>query len=404
MKYPGYDGKLTQTGIVVRAVPGDVSFGMEVQRTTAAAGGDPDSAAAASVAVWDFSRPVGRLLLDVLPLDNMLRFYRGRAIGDGYAESAWTPWTTGHTPVLVPSEFVGESFPDGVVPDYATFGYAVTADTSSVSYALTFGALCDRIEVYTVENVATGGANPPLAPAYRAGRLYRIDSLTPTQRIATTAGYYRRTRIVSYNAAGIKGQESAVIETHVDTPVLPGPSGAPSNLAVGVETDTTLPLTWSYGDAAAATRVYVDGVVVFTASAAVEAYTIEGLSAGTTYQVDLDHFLNGQASAKAGVESFTTTAPPAGLDPPTTFIPTGVVAPVYMTFRWDMGANAAGAQTVIEESTGGAYTAVVTTDAGVTTASSTAHTSGSYTFKAKHLLSGSTSAYCAEMIAEYGGT
>jgi len=242
---------------------------------------------------------------------------------------------------------------------------------------------------------------------YLAARLPRPDSGTVTQRIATTASYYRRTRLVSFNVAGAKGQESAVIETRA---VATGaaPSAAPNTLAEASDGTDHLDVSWVNGDGDAATRIYVDGTVIHTAAKTVTTYTIAGLSPGTTYQVDADHWLNGQASAKVGVVAMATAS--ATLDAPTSFAAHGLYGgPPHLYAAWVMGANAEGAQTVIEESANGTFSdAAVVTDAsptppGATSASSALHASGTYTFRAYHTRTGSTnSTYSDTDPATYG--
>jgi len=289
----------------------------------------------------------------------------------------------------------------------SVFTVVVTSDATSVSYALTFGVNCETIELYTIEHVATGGANPPTDVNYLAAAIARPASGVVPQRIATTADYYRRTRILSYNAAGRKGQENAVVETRAAV-TGSGPAAAPNTLAEVSDGTDHLDISWVNGDATAVTRIYVDGVVIYIAAAAATTYTISGLAPGGTYQVDADHFKNGQASAKNGVVAMTTDA--ATLDAPTGFSVSGISAhPPYLRANWTMGANATGAQTVIEEASDGTFAdAAEVTDAsptppGATSLTSSLHHSGHYHFRAKHTRAGSSgSAWCAEDIATYG--
>lgn len=293
------------------------------------------------------------------------------------------------------------------------FEYAVTADGSGVDYALTFGVNCETIELYTVAHAASGGANPEVSVLYLAARIARPTSGQVTQRIATTANYYRRTKIISYNATGLKGQESDIIETQANV-TGSGPSGAPSGLAEvsgGTGTDY-INIEWTNGDATATTRVWVDGTVIYTAAAGDTTYTISGLSPSATIQVDVDHFKNGQASAKNGVVEMTTDG--ATLDAPTGFVSHGMSGgPPYLWAGWAMGANAEGAQTVVEASEIGDFSdAIELTDASPTPpgATSLASSTGlltvytTYTFRAKHTRTGSTDSDWSDTdTATYGG-
>jgi len=209
---------------------------------------------------------------------------------------------------------------------------------------------------------------------------------------------------VSYNAAGLKGQENAVVETRAVV-TGSGPSAAPNTLAEASDGTDHLDISWVNGDASAVTRIYVDGVVIHSAAAAATTYTVSGLEPGTTYQVDADHLKNGQASAKVGVVAMATAA--ATLDAPTGFSAQGHPASPYLSCTWTMGANAEGAQTVIEESSAGDFTdaaTIITSDPGATSGTSDAHSSGSYTFRALHRRAGSTdSAWSDTDVATYGG-
>ena len=288
------------------------------------------------------------------------------------------------------------------------FTYTVSADASSVTYALTYGVNCALMELYTIQHEASGGANPTLTPADLAASMPRPASGLFTQRVATKANYYRRTRIVSYNAAGAPGQDSGVIETQAVTTGGP-PSAPPNTLAKVSATGTTLTISWVNGDAAAVTRIYLDGVVIYPAPAGQTGYTIQGLSPSHTYQVDADHFKNGQASTKNGAVAMTTAA--VTLDAPVGFAANGIMGPpIYMGFGWAMGANAEGATTSMQESAIGDFSdAVPVADAsptppGATTATSAQHTSGSYSFRAKHQRPDSTdSGWSNVVIATYGG-
>ncbi len=140
----------------------------------------------------------------------------------------------------------------------------------------------------------------------------------------------------------------------------------------------------SCGDATSVTRVYLDGLVIFTTLANATSYDVTGLLAGTTYQFDVDHFRNGQPSARNGIVSSTTTTPTVAT--PTYFEARGAScggpSDPKMGFDWQL--NQSGATTVIEESLIGDFSdavVVVTTNPGDSSAVSNAHASGTYTFR-----------------------
>lgn len=99
-------GFLSRTGIGVNLVPGDVSYGVDVQRTSDNGSGVAASTGATTIVEMpEGSLPeVGSIYFDLLPMDGAKRFYRARHTGKGYDEGGWTDWTTGHTPVLLPDQ------------------------------------------------------------------------------------------------------------------------------------------------------------------------------------------------------------------------------------------------------------------------------------------------------------
>ena len=98
------NGAVGQTGIIYTAVPGDVYFGVEYQRTT-----DPATTGAEQTFVKKMHvAPSGTPVLDVQPLDGVHRYYRARAYDamGTYAPSAWLPWSCWYTPVPVPNDYL----------------------------------------------------------------------------------------------------------------------------------------------------------------------------------------------------------------------------------------------------------------------------------------------------------
>ena len=94
------DGVPALTGLAVMLVPGDLTFGVEVERTSDDGTGVAASTGATSIANWSAGvlPDIGGFLTDYLPADNQNRFYRARHVGPGYDAGAWTGWTTGHKP------------------------------------------------------------------------------------------------------------------------------------------------------------------------------------------------------------------------------------------------------------------------------------------------------------------
>jgi len=179
---------------------------------------------------------------------------------------------------------------------------------------VTFGAKCYRVEGYVLENAASSGYTPTLTDLDHSFTLYAKDfpSGIAAQRVAGTAGDYQYAVLVGYTEDGARDMPTSVIITQMVASGSP-PSAAPTGLALGTATQTTLPITWNNnGDHLSATRVWLNGVVIHTeAPNGVDAqgWTITGLTASTGYLVAVDHFVNGQASALDGPVSMTTASP-----------------------------------------------------------------------------------------------
>lgn len=90
------EGTPARTGIVLQLLPSDSNFGAEVERALVAS----SSNGTTSLITWGAIPANGQLYIDALPLDGVLRFYRARAVADGWDPSAWTDWTTGHAPTV----------------------------------------------------------------------------------------------------------------------------------------------------------------------------------------------------------------------------------------------------------------------------------------------------------------
>jgi hypothetical protein len=196
----------------------------------------------------------------------------------------------------------------------APFTYAVTHDETSVSYQVTFGPKCYRVEGYVLENVAPSGYAPTLNDADHSFTLNASDfpAGVAVQRVAGTAGFHKFAVLVGYTEDGARDAPTAVIVTQMVAFGAP-PSAAPTSLAAGTATQTTQPITWNNnGDHLSATRVWLNGVVIHTEppnGVDAQGWTIPGLAAATAYLVAVDHFINGQASALDGPVSMTTASP-----------------------------------------------------------------------------------------------
>jgi hypothetical protein len=255
------------------------------------------------------------------------------------------------------------------------------ANAGEIIYNFAWDAESAFVDVWTHEHAATGAGNPPITGPYYAGRVYPGQ----TQLVIATADNYRTTYMVAYHKDGTKGKVYSFENQATDTGS--GPSSAPTNLTIGTETQTTIPITWTNGDSSAQTRVYVDGVVESTRPAGATSYTIEGLDPNTNYEIEIDHYKNGQPSSKDGPDTGTTTSL-GTLNPPTLADVCGqTTTGVKAVWQNEEG----GAQTVIGRHTvsGGPYTEIKTVGAGLM---ETTHADGSglYYFKVRHRKAGWT--------------
>lgn len=92
------------TGVVLLVVPGDTSFGIEVQRAPDNGSGQPNVGAAESIIELPAPTIVtGQKITDHLALDGAKRFYRARHIRAGWTAGNWTAWTSGLIPTTIPT-------------------------------------------------------------------------------------------------------------------------------------------------------------------------------------------------------------------------------------------------------------------------------------------------------------
>lgn len=223
---------------------------------------------------------------------------------------------------------------------------------TSVTYHITFGTFCSRVDLFTIEHAAASGANPPQDLAHRAYAIEGVPGDVKTVSVPTTADYYRRSFTVAYDRSGVQGATSAVVEDQAHT-ASSGPSGPPSGLTQSTTTSESIVITWTNGDATALTRVWVNGVCwKADVAAGTATATITDLVAGQTIQVKLDHFKNGQASAFCSTVAMTSSSLAAG---PTSFAVTAYESVVYgkktygrYTVAWSGGADPDGPWEILE--------------------------------------------------------
>lgn len=147
---------------------------------------------------------------------------------------------------------------------------------------------------------------------------------------------------------------------------LAGPSGDPSSLAVGVETSTTAPLSWSHATGDEAAEIYLEykpssgstWTVVGPIAPGTVAYTLTGLTHTTDYDWRGRYFRNGQYSDPYQNGPTITTTGPSSVATPADFIvldsgsytSKGVLYG-YNTLQWTNMELSSGAVTLVYEGT-----------------------------------------------------
>lgn len=102
----------TDTGIDLWLLPGDYTFTVSLERAPDSAGA-PD--VANSVVIAEMIVPLlGSQFRDVLPLDNVRRWYRAQHIRQGWTAGNYTPWVSGVPVKLTTNDFPR---PDPQIPD-----------------------------------------------------------------------------------------------------------------------------------------------------------------------------------------------------------------------------------------------------------------------------------------------
>jgi hypothetical protein len=297
----------------------------------------------------------------------------------------------------IPSPWLSVSHLVVVLPG-ADYTVEVVAEDGAIAYDVTFLDAA-RVEVFTRVYPASGGALPPESDAFRA------ETLKPTGptslRIATPTDQWRRTKMLGYDRDGSRGTVRS-FDTEEGAGG-GGPSAPPSSLAqdTGNTSATQLAITATLGDASSQTRVYVDGIIrrTFAPGATLPSPALvpstPDLAPDTTYQVEIDHYEDGVASAKDGPVAMATEA--LVLDTPTGFDAYGALCgpgDPEMGFVWAKGANAQSAVYRIQRSATGAWTGeevlVMVSEAGATVASDSSLTSGTFFFRIRAEQSGYT--------------
>lgn len=225
-------------------------------------------------------------------------------------------------------------------------------NVTTITYPISFDPETVRIEVFSREDAASTVPVPGELAMYHAG------TIIPGQMsfiIEGTSNFWRRTVFVAYDKTNIRGKTTSFGATQmVDSGT--GPTAAPNTLACGTETTTTAPLTWINGDALAQIRIYQDGVIVETITAGDTSFTITGLSPGTDYNFQLDHFRNDQPSGKSNLVICTTDSLPPSLPVPTNFVATCSVG-LGITFTWTNADSSA--HTILERADNSIFTSGV---------------------------------------------
>lgn len=301
----------------------------------------------------------------------------------------------------VRSEWVSETHTVNIVLSLEALVTAV-AEPSAIFYEVLFGASDTwKIEVFSIQNAGSGGTIPPESGEYFVTTLMRdtVESI----RIATTGGQWRRTRFIPYSEDGVRGPE-VVLDTQATTSG-GGPSAAPSALAKTGDTGSTISISWTNGDATAETRVYVNGIPK-TVAAGLTAHTFRA-ELGQSYQVAVDHFKNGQASALHGPVTMSITS--FTLNPPTDYYTMMIgcgSGDAFMGHYWTLGANGIDVATEMQIASLSDFSDAVTwliTSVGYTYAPDDQHSTGTYWFRIRHVAGGATpSAWTAGIQGTYG--
>ena len=194
------------------------------------------------------------------------------------------------------------------------YEYAVTTDGGSATVTVTFSGLCGQVVGYVLETGSAVITPPPLTPAYKAFDLSAADAVNgiATQRVAAQAADHLNIILVGYAQDGTRLGVSPTIQVQIASAGA-GPTGAPGTPALVTAHQTSLDIAWpNNGDVTSQTRVWVNGIVVFTSGAGASTWTVPNLTLGTAYTIGVDHILNGQALPADGpVTAVLSTAGPA---------------------------------------------------------------------------------------------
>lgn len=181
--------------------------------------------------------------------------------------------------------------------------------TTAIIYPIDFGLNCYEVVVYSIQNDASGGANPPETSTHESARynLAAVPSGHVDVRLATASGKYRRTLVVAYDSDGRRGADTGILE---DQATGGGTLSAPTALTKTSGSQTTLSISWGLnGQTLVKTRIFINGVAQTPTALDATTRTLTGLQPNTTYQIDAELFKDtGEISPKHGVVNMTTDA------------------------------------------------------------------------------------------------
>ena len=230
------------------------------------------------------------------------------------------------------------SKPTAAVPTATSACPPPTFGAASYSFTVSDSAAVDAA-VGTVTATTTGSG--PVTYALTAGNTgdaFAIDASTGALTVAgaldaaTTAAY---TLTVQASAGG----SQATVEVSVTVTAAPP---APTNLAAGTVTATSVPLTWTAVTSAATYRVeyQVSGAESWTTdddTLTTAAHTVDGLSCGTTYAVRVSAYGDGTTTtATWGAASTALTVATSACAVLSVPVPTAAVAATSLTLRWPL--------------------------------------------------------------------
>lgn len=121
--YPKITDKLTPTGIVLSIVPGDPNFNLALYRAPDA-GGAPDTGNEVLVAQYPPAPLTGAFVVDYLPVDGQVFFYRFCHVRAGWTDGPKSPWTRAAKAAVLASS------PTALLPIPGSFAPGAVSDES----------------------------------------------------------------------------------------------------------------------------------------------------------------------------------------------------------------------------------------------------------------------------------